>query len=96
MEPEPTRLSALLGHLKHPLRLPILVALQDEEMSSRALAEKLDASYYSVNFAVARLMEAGYVELVRVDLPPADRPGNTTRRIYRSKPDGIGRDLSPT
>jgi predicted ArsR family transcriptional regulator len=86
----PTRLSTLLGHLQHPLRVPILLALQRSEMSAAALAEQLDAPFHSVNYAVSQLRNAGYVQLVRVDPPAPGTVGNTTRRIYG----GTGEDWS--
>jgi DNA-binding transcriptional ArsR family regulator len=76
------RLGALLAEIRHPVRLPILLALADEQLSPSQLAERLDVPLDTVVYAVRALHRAGLIELVRVE--PAGVGENTVRRVYRS------------
>jgi DNA-binding transcriptional ArsR family regulator len=75
-------LGSLLAEIRHPVRLPILLALADEHLSPSQLAERLDAPLDTVVYAVRALHRAGLIELVRVE--PAGVGENTVRRVYRS------------
>lgn len=79
----PSRISALLGQLRHPLRLPILLALEDRELSASELSRELGQPFDAVNYALRHLGDAGLVELVRIE--PASASANTLRRIYRTR-----------
>jgi DNA-binding transcriptional ArsR family regulator len=72
----------LLAEIRHPVRLPILVALAEEHLSPSQLAERLDVSLDTVVYAVRALHRAGLIELVRVE--PAGVGENTVRRVYRA------------
>ncbi len=76
------RLGSLLAEIRHPIRLPILLALADEHLSPSQLAERLDVPLDTVVYAVRALHRAGLIELVRVE--PAGVGENTVRRVYRS------------
>jgi DNA-binding transcriptional ArsR family regulator len=75
-------LGSLLAEIRHPIRLPILLALADEHLSPSQLAERLDVPLDTVVYAVRALHRAGLIELVRVE--PAGVGENTVRRVYRS------------
>ena len=79
---EGERLGSLLAEIRHPVRLPILLALADEHLSPSQLAEHLDVPLDTVVYAVRALHRAGLIELVRVE--PAGVGENTVRRVYRS------------
>ncbi|HEU4976437.1 MAG TPA: winged helix-turn-helix domain-containing protein [Baekduia sp.] len=89
MPPVPERISVLLGHLRHPIRLPILLALEHRELSATELARELGEPFDAVNYALRHLSAAGLVELVRVE--PASETANTLRRIYRTRRTGWAR-----
>jgi DNA-binding transcriptional ArsR family regulator len=79
-------LGSLLAEIRHPVRLPILVALADDQLSPSQLAERLDVPLDTVVYAVRALHRAGLIELVRVE--PAGVGENTVRRVYRAlRPD---------
>lgn len=75
-----------LRPIAHPLRLPILVLLETEELSAAQLADRLDAPLGSVSHAVRDLARAGLIERVRIE--PAGRGESTVRRVYRAKRKG--------
>lgn len=75
-------MGSLLAEIRHPVRLPILLALADEHLSPSQLAERLDVPLDTVVYAVRALHRAGLIELVRVE--PAGVGENTVRRVYRS------------
>jgi DNA-binding transcriptional ArsR family regulator len=80
------RLGLLLAEIRHPVRLPILLALADEHLSPSQLADRLDVPLDTVVYAVRALYRAGLIDLVRVE--PAGVGENTVRRVYRSmRPD---------
>jgi DNA-binding transcriptional ArsR family regulator len=85
----PERIPALLAHLRHPIRLPILLALENRELSATELSRELDEPFDAVNYALRHLSKAGLVELVRVE--PASESANTLRRIYRTRRTGWSR-----
>ena len=75
-------MGSLLAEIRHPIRLPILLALADDHLSPSQLAERLDVPLDTVVYAVRALHRAGLIELVRVE--PAGVGENTVRRVYRS------------
>jgi DNA-binding transcriptional ArsR family regulator len=75
-------MGVLLAEIRHPVRLPILMALADQHRSPSQLAEHLDVPLDTVVYAVRALHRAGLIELVRVE--PAGVGENTVRRVYRS------------
>jgi DNA-binding transcriptional ArsR family regulator len=75
---------ALLGELQHPVRLPILLALNEGEQTAAQLAERVGAEFPAVNYALRQLVKAGYVEIARIEVRESG-PGNTTQRVYRGK-----------
>jgi DNA-binding transcriptional ArsR family regulator len=80
------RLGSLLAEIRHPVRLPILLALADQHLSPSQLADLLGVPLDTVVYAVRALHRAGLIELVRVE--PAGVGENTVRRVYRSlRPD---------
>lgn len=83
MEQGGERLGSLLAEIRHPVRLPILVALAEEHLSPSQLAERLGVPLDTVVYAVRALHRAGLIELVRVE--PAGVGENTVRRVYRSQ-----------
>jgi DNA-binding transcriptional ArsR family regulator len=74
-------LIALLRAIKHPVRLPILLALVEQETGATELARRLDVSFDTVNHALAELRKAGFIELVRTEPIVGS---SLERRIYRS------------
>jgi DNA-binding transcriptional ArsR family regulator len=76
------RLGLLLAEIRHPIRLPILLALADDHLSPSQLADRLGVPLDTVVYAVRALHRAGLIELVRVE--PAGVGENTVRRVYRS------------
>jgi DNA-binding transcriptional ArsR family regulator len=81
----PSRVSSLLNDLRHPVRLPILLALnQGDELSANQLADRIGSTYSAVAYALDRLSRAGYVEVARVEILDTV-PGNTFQRLYRGR-----------
>ncbi len=74
-------LIGLLRAIKHPIRLPILLALVQDEAGATELARRFDVSFDTVNHALAELRKAGFIELVRVEPIIGS---SLERRIYRS------------
>jgi DNA-binding transcriptional ArsR family regulator len=74
-------LIGLLRAIKHPIRLPILLALVQDEAGATELARRFDVSFDTVNHALGELREAGFVELVRIEPIVGS---SLERRIYRS------------
>jgi DNA-binding transcriptional ArsR family regulator len=73
----------LLAELRHPVRLPILLALEQRPRSPSELAEDLSEPFDRVNHALRALTAAGLVELVRHERV-AGRT-NLMRRVYASR-----------
>ena len=81
----PARVSSLLQDLRHPVRLPILLALSEgEELSATELARRVGSTYKVVSYALDKLTAAGYVEVARVEVLESG-PGNTLQRLYRGR-----------
>jgi DNA-binding transcriptional ArsR family regulator len=74
-------LSVLLRAIKHPIRLPILLALVQHEAGATELARRFDVSFDTVNHALTELRKAGFIELVRTEPIVGS---SLERRIYRS------------
>lgn len=84
MDPIPAHVAELLKTLRHPIRLPLLVALEElGEASASQLSEKRDAPFDTVNYALKGLAEEGVVEFVRVE--PGAIGSNAYRRMYRPR-----------
>jgi DNA-binding transcriptional ArsR family regulator len=66
------------------VRLPILLALSEGEMTAAQLAERVGVGFPAVNYALRKLVQAGYVEVARIEVRESG-PGNTTHRVYRGK-----------
>jgi DNA-binding transcriptional ArsR family regulator len=73
----------ILAELRHPVRLPILLALEERPRSASEMAEDLDEAFDRVNHAMRALAAAGLIELVRQE--PAGSAPNVLRRIYGSR-----------
>jgi DNA-binding transcriptional ArsR family regulator len=74
-------LTGLLQAIKHPIRLPILLALVQREAGATELARRFDVSFDTINHALTQLRKAGFIELVRTDPIVGS---SLERRIYRS------------
>jgi DNA-binding transcriptional ArsR family regulator len=77
----PDRVITLLGQLRHPLRLPILLELERGELHAAELAARLGASFDQVDYALGELTRSGLVTIARQE--PAGPQGHTLRRVYR-------------
>jgi DNA-binding transcriptional ArsR family regulator len=86
MEPVPDVVMLLLGELAHPVRLPVLLALEQRPRSPSELAEDLGEPFHRVNHAVKALARAGLLEMVRQERS-VNAP-NIYRRVYRSRYSG--------
>jgi len=74
-------LTGLLRAIKHPIRLPILLALVQHEAGATELARRFGVSFDTVNHALTELRQAGFIELVRIEPIVGS---SLERRIYRS------------
>jgi predicted transcriptional regulator len=84
MEPLPDEtVLLLLGELAHPVRLPLLLALEERPRSPSELATDLDQPFHRVNHAVKALVAAGLVERVRQER--SVNASNTYRSVYASR-----------
>jgi DNA-binding transcriptional ArsR family regulator len=72
-----------LAELRHPVRLPILLALEERPRSASELADELGEPFDRVNHAMRALAAAGLIELVRQE--PAEASPNLLRRVFASK-----------
>jgi DNA-binding transcriptional ArsR family regulator len=72
--------AALLAELRHPVRLPILLALEERPRSPTEMAEDLGEPFDRVNHAMRAMAAAGLIALVREE--PAVAAPNLMRRIY--------------
>jgi DNA-binding transcriptional ArsR family regulator len=70
----------LLAELRHPVRLPILLALEERPRSPTEMAEDLGEPFDRVNHAMRALASAGMIALIREE--PAAAAPNLLRRIY--------------
>jgi DNA-binding transcriptional ArsR family regulator len=73
----------ILAALRHPVRMPILLALEERPRSASEMAEDLDEAFDRVNHAMRALATAGLIELVRQE--PALSSPNLLRRVYGSR-----------
>jgi DNA-binding transcriptional ArsR family regulator len=73
----------ILAELRHPVRLPVLLALESHPRSASELAADLDEPFDRVDYALRTLATAGLIELVGE--APSSNAGNLVRRIYASK-----------
>jgi DNA-binding transcriptional ArsR family regulator len=74
------RAAGLLAELRHPVRLPILIELEERPRSPTEMAEDLGVPFDRVNHAMRALAAAGLIALIREE-PSAGAP-NLMRRIY--------------
>jgi DNA-binding transcriptional ArsR family regulator len=81
--------AALLAELRHPVRLPILLALEERPRSPTEMAEDLDEPFDRVNHAMRSMASAGLIALVREE--PALAAPNLMRRIYAVRYQGWNR-----
>jgi DNA-binding transcriptional ArsR family regulator len=72
--------AALLAELRHPVRLPILLALEERPRSPTEMAEDLGEPFDRVNHAMRAMAAARLIALVREE--PAVAAPNLMRRIY--------------
>ncbi|MCZ4491337.1 MAG: Bacterial regulatory protein arsR family [Baekduia sp.] len=86
MEPVPDSVTLLLGELAHPVRLPVLLALEERPRSPSELAEDLGEPFHRVNHAVKALTRAGLLEMIRQER--SENPPNIYRRVYGSRYSG--------
>jgi DNA-binding transcriptional ArsR family regulator len=82
MEPVPDSVTLLLGELAHPVRLPVLLALEERPQSPSEVAEALGEPFHRVNHAVKALARAGLLDMVRQER--SDNAPNIYRRVYAS------------
>lgn len=73
----------MLAELRHPVRLPILLALEESPRSASELAVELGEAFDRVNHAMRALAGAGMIELVRQE--PAEAAPNLLRRVYATR-----------
>jgi DNA-binding transcriptional ArsR family regulator len=73
----------ILAELRHPVRMPILLALEERPRSASEMAEHLGQAFDRVNHAMRSLAAAGLIELVRQE--PAGSAPNLLRRVYGSR-----------
>jgi DNA-binding transcriptional ArsR family regulator len=73
----------ILAELRHPVRMPILLALEERPRSASEMAEDLGQAFDRVNHAMRALAAAGLIELVRQE--PAGSAPNLLRRVYGSR-----------
>jgi DNA-binding transcriptional ArsR family regulator len=84
MEPVSPNVTELFRQLKHPVRLPILLALSQRDAGATELARHLDVSFDTVNHALHQLSDAGLVQIERVERVAGS---NLSRRVYRGTRD---------
>lgn len=82
----PASVPALLTHLRHPVRLPMLLALEGRELSAAQLQRELGVEEDQVIYALRRLREAGLVTIVREER--TSPTANTLRQIYTTRRGG--------
>jgi hypothetical protein len=79
----------LVAELAHPVRLPVLLALEDHPCSPSELAEELGEPFHRVNHAVKALATAGLLIMVRQER--STNAPNIYRRVYETRHRGWGR-----
>ncbi len=75
----PVRSAHLLTVLKDPLRLRILLALEERPRSAAELARDLELPYDKVNWAMKALARGRLAELERAEPAPN---GQTIQKVY--------------
>jgi DNA-binding transcriptional ArsR family regulator len=85
-----TQSAHLLTVLKDPLRLRILLALEENPRSAAQLARDLDLPYFQVNWAMKSLAFGGLAELTRTEPGPS---GQTIQKVYAARHSGWRRLL---
>ena len=73
----------VLAELRHPVRLPILLALEERPRSPSEMADDLGEAFDRVNYAMRALAAAGLIEPVREER--AGSAPNLLRRVYGSR-----------
>lgn len=81
----PARSAHLLTVLKDPLRLKILLALEEQPRSSAQLSRDLRLPYDQVNWAMKSLARGRLAELERSE-PAAN--GQTIQKVYAARHSG--------
>jgi DNA-binding transcriptional ArsR family regulator len=81
----PARSAHLLTVLKDPLRLRILLALEDRPRSAAELARDLELPYDKVNWAVKALAHGRLAALERSEPAPN---GQTIQKVYAVRHQG--------
>jgi DNA-binding MarR family transcriptional regulator len=77
---------ALAAEAGYPVRLRILLALEDREQSTAELAELLGVTFFSAVNAVNKLLRAELIVVVRSE-QAADH-ASTMRRVYANRHQG--------
>lgn len=82
-------IARLVAELAHPVRLPVLLALEEHPRSPSELAEALDQPFHRVNHAVRALSAAGLLVTVRRERSTS--APNVYRRVYATRHNGWAR-----
>jgi DNA-binding MarR family transcriptional regulator len=77
---------ALAAEAGYPVRLRILLALEEREQSTAELAELLGVTFFSAVNAVNKLLRADLVMVVRIE--QAAEHAATMRRVYANRHQG--------
>jgi DNA-binding transcriptional ArsR family regulator len=72
----------LAGGLMDPLRLRVLLALEDRPSTATQLSKALDAPYDKVNWAVKQLVKGGLADLRAIE-PAAG--GMVMQKVYEAR-----------
>ena len=80
------RAVALAAEAGYPVRLRILLALEEREQSTAELAELLGVTFFSAVNAVNKLLRADLIVVVRTE-QAADH-ASTMRRVYANRHTG--------
>jgi DNA-binding MarR family transcriptional regulator len=81
----PPHVAGAFEALGPPIRLKIMLLLQEEELGAAELVRLLGAKYDTVNHALKRLVAAGLVLHVRTESLPDTI---VKRKIYRARHEG--------
>jgi DNA-binding transcriptional ArsR family regulator len=79
------RSAHLLSVLKDPLRLTILLALEQHPRSATELARDLETPYDKVSWALRSLAHGGLADLQSVEPGPS---GQTIQKVYSARHSG--------
>jgi hypothetical protein len=83
IEPVPDAVALLVGELTHPVRLPVLLALEERPRSPSELADDLGQPFHRINHAVKALATAGLLVLIRQER--STNAPNIYRRVYGTR-----------